>query len=102
MRAWLLWLLVLNLALQLPWAFHHGFYLPRMFVPVGELLALLAEVATAALYLLWLDLPPRVHPWVWLLVPTLGAVVLGLVGHLLSRGIRRQAPAASLGLLGEA
>lgn len=45
MRAWLLWLLVLNLALQLPWAFHHGFYLPRMFVPVGELLALLAVAA---------------------------------------------------------
>ncbi|MEQ5766820.1 ABC transporter permease [Halomonas sp. H33-56] len=68
----------------------------------GLMAALLAEVATAALYLLWLDLPPRVHPRVWLLVPTLGAVVLGLVGHLLSRGIRRQAPAASLGLLGEA
>ncbi|MBY5968445.1 ABC transporter permease [Halomonas denitrificans] len=68
----------------------------------GLMSALLAEVATAALYLLWLDLPPRFHLWIWLVVPLSGALILGAVGHLLSRGLRRQAPAASLGLLGSA
>ncbi|MGQ7245846.1 ABC transporter permease [Halomonas sp. V046] len=68
----------------------------------GLLAALLAELATAALYLAWLDLPARLHPSLWLLLPTAAALLLGLVGHGLSRGLRRQAPAASLGLLGEA
>ncbi|WP_346799172.1 FtsX-like permease family protein [Halomonas sp. Bachu 37] len=68
----------------------------------GFLAAILAELATAALYLFWLDLPPRLHWELWLLLPLGGAVLIGIIGHLLSRGLRRQAPAASLGLLGEA
>lgn len=67
----------------------------------GLMGALLAELAGAALYVAWLDLAPRPHPWLWLVLPLGGALLIGAIGHLLSRGLRRQAPAASLGLLGE-
>ena len=67
----------------------------------GLMGALLAELATAGLYLAWLDLAPRPHPWLWLALPLGGALAIGAIGHLLSRDLRRQAPAASLGLLGE-
>lgn len=67
----------------------------------GLMGALLAELATAGIYLAWLDLAPRFHPWLWLLLPLGGALLIGLIGHVLSRGLRKQAPAASLGLLGE-
>ncbi|WP_444999549.1 ABC transporter permease [Halomonas mongoliensis] len=67
----------------------------------GLMGALLAELATAALYLAWLDLTPRLHGWLWLALPLGGALLIGAIGHLLSRDLRRQAPAASLGLLGE-
>ncbi|MDI5890935.1 ABC transporter permease [Halomonas rhizosphaerae] len=68
----------------------------------GLMGALLAELATAGIYLAWFDLAPRVHWLLWLTLPPAGALLIGLIGHLLSRGLRRQAPAASLGLLGEA
>ncbi|MGO3700932.1 MULTISPECIES: ABC transporter permease [Halomonas] len=68
----------------------------------GLMGAVLAEVATAALYLYWLELPPRFHLTLWLALPLGGALLIGFIGHALSRGLRRQAPAASLGLLGEA
>ena len=68
----------------------------------GLMGALLAELATAAIYLAWFDLTPRLHPWLWLMLPLGGALLIGVIGHLLSRGLRRQAPMASLGLLGEA
>lgn len=68
----------------------------------GLMGAVLAEVATAALYLYWLELPPRFHLTLWLVLPIGGALLIGFIGHTLSRGLRRQAPAASLGLLGEA
>ncbi|SEL06418.1 ABC transporter permease [Halomonas daqiaonensis] len=68
----------------------------------GLMGALLAELATAGIYLAWFDLAPRVHWQLWLILPLAGALLIGLIGHLLSRGLRRQAPAASLGLLGEA
>ncbi|MDY7115079.1 FtsX-like permease family protein [Halomonas sp. SSL-5] len=67
----------------------------------GLMGALLAELASAALYLAWLDLTPRLHPWLWLALPLGGALAIGAIGHLLSRNLRRQAPATSLGLLGE-
>lgn len=67
----------------------------------GMMGAALAEGATAFLYHYWLDLPPHVHGWLWLVLPLGGALLIGVVGHALSRGLRRQAPAASLGLLGE-
>ncbi len=68
----------------------------------GLMGAVLAELTTAALYLYLLDLTPRLHLGVWLLLPIGGALLIGVIGHVLSRGLRRQAPAASLGLLGEA
>lgn len=68
----------------------------------GLMGAALAEVATALLYTYLLDLSPRPHFMLWLLLPLGGALLIGLIGHWLSRGLRRQAPAASLGLLGEA
>ncbi|MCA1770927.1 MAG: ABC transporter permease, partial [Halomonas sp.] len=67
----------------------------------GLMGALLAELATAAIYMAWFDLTPRLHVWLWLALPLGGALLIGAIGHLLSRDLRRQAPAASLGLLGE-
>ena len=67
----------------------------------GLMGALLAELATAAIYLAWFDLTPRLHLGLWLALPVGGALLIGAIGHLLSRDLRRQAPAASLGLLGE-
>nr|WP_300306312.1 FtsX-like permease family protein [Halomonas sp.] len=72
-----------------------------MGLAAGLLAVLLAEVAAAVLYLAWLDLPPRLHPLLWLTLPPSAALLLGCVGQWLSRNIRRQAPAASLGLLGD-
>jgi putative ABC transport system permease protein len=68
----------------------------------GLMGALLAELAAAAIYVTWFDLAPRFHWELWLALPLGGALLIGAIGHLLSRGLRRQAPAASLGLLGEA
>lgn len=68
----------------------------------GLMGALLAELATAGIYVAWLDLAPRLHPWLWIVLPLGGALLIGAIGHALSRGLRKQAPAASLGLLGEA
>ncbi|RBI65332.1 ABC transporter permease [Vreelandella sulfidaeris] len=68
----------------------------------GLMGAVLAELTTAALYIYLLDLTPRLHLGLWVFLPVGGAVLIGVIGHALSRGLRRQAPAASLGLLGEA
>ncbi|WP_017430867.1 ABC transporter permease [Vreelandella jeotgali] len=67
----------------------------------GLLGAALAELATALLSGYWLDLPVRFHGWVWLVLPPGGALLIGAIGHALSRGLRRQAPAASLTLVEE-
>ncbi len=67
----------------------------------GLMGALLAELAAAGIYAGWLDLAPRLHPSLWLGLPLGGALLVGLIGHGLSRSLRRQTPMASLGLLGE-
>ncbi|KFF48319.1 ABC transporter permease [Gammaproteobacteria bacterium MFB021] len=67
----------------------------------GLMAALLAEGAALGIYAGWLDLSPRLHLWLWLVLPFGGALLIGVIGHLLSRGLRRQAPVQSLGLLGE-
>src|SRR5690554_4205613 len=67
----------------------------------GLMGALLAELSTAGIYMLWLELTPRLHPWLWVVLPLGGALLIGAIGHALSRSLRKQAPAASLGLLGE-
>ncbi|WP_249979234.1 ABC transporter permease [Vreelandella olivaria] len=68
----------------------------------GLMGAALAELATAGLYLYWLDLTPRLHIGLWVILPLGGALLIGAIGHALSYSLRRQAPAASLGLIGEA
>ncbi|SDL92361.1 putative ABC transport system permease protein [Modicisalibacter muralis] len=68
----------------------------------GLMGALLAELAAAGVYVGWLDLVPRIHWLMWLVLPLGGALAIGVIGHALSRGVRRQTPMASLGLLGEA
>ncbi|BBI52084.1 hypothetical protein HORIV_45050 [Vreelandella olivaria] len=68
----------------------------------GLMGAMLAELTSAVLYIYLLDLTPRLHLGLWVLLPIGGALLIGVIGHALSRGLRRQAPAASLGLLGEA
>ncbi|GHC29815.1 hypothetical protein GCM10010082_24710 [Kushneria pakistanensis] len=67
----------------------------------GLLGAMLAEGVSALLYGVWLDLEPRVHLSVWLLMPLGGALLIGCIGYLLSTPLRRQAPMESLRLLGE-
>ncbi|KXS35191.1 MAG: hypothetical protein AWU55_3103 [Halomonadaceae bacterium T82-2] len=66
----------------------------------GLMAALLTELAAFGLYH-WLALPPRLHGLLWLVLPLGGALLIGAIGHGLSRGVRRQAPVTSLGLLGE-
>ncbi|MAM57643.1 MAG: ABC transporter permease [Salinicola sp.] len=66
----------------------------------GLLGAALAEMAALGIYG-WLGLVPRMHWLMWGIMPILGAGVVGGIGFLLSRGTRRQAPMASLRLLGE-
>jgi putative ABC transport system permease protein len=68
----------------------------------GLMGAALAEIATGALYVTVLDLAPRLHLGLWIVLPLGGALLIGFIGHALSHSLRRQAPAASLGLLGEA
>ncbi|WGI24158.1 ABC transporter permease [Halomonas alkaliantarctica] len=68
----------------------------------GLMGAVLAELTSAVLYIYLLDLTPRLHLVLWVFLPVGGALLIGVIGHALSRGLRRQAPAASLGLLGEA
>ena len=67
----------------------------------GVLGALLAEAAALGVYLLWFDLPPRLHWPLWVVLPVGGGVSIGVIGHLLTRRVRRQAPMESLRLLGE-
>ncbi|WP_233440353.1 ABC transporter permease [Modicisalibacter coralii] len=67
----------------------------------GLMGALLAELAALGIYAGFLDLAPRLHLWLWLVLPLGGALLIGVIGHGLSRGVRRQAPVESLGLLGE-
>ncbi|MHB0775684.1 ABC transporter permease [Halomonas sp. WWR20] len=67
----------------------------------GLMGALLAEAAAAGVYLGWLGMAPRWHWGMWLIMPLGGALIIGVIGHLLSRGVRRQTPMDSLRLLGE-
>lgn len=66
----------------------------------GLLGAVLAELAAVGIYA-WLGLTPRLHWLMWATMPPVGALAIGIIGFTLSRGTRRQAPMASLRLLGE-
>lgn len=62
----------------------------------GLLGAMLAEGAAVGLYSGWLGLPVVLHPWLWLGLPLIGAVLVGGLGFWLSREVRRQPPMAGL------
>ncbi|WP_251978858.1 ABC transporter permease [Salinicola avicenniae] len=66
----------------------------------GLLGAALAEAAAVGIYA-WLGLVPTLHVVMWLVMPLAGALIIGTIGFLLSRGARRRSPMASLRLLGE-
>ncbi|WP_405278439.1 ABC transporter permease [Cobetia sp. Ld8] len=62
----------------------------------GLLAAMLAEGAAVGLYSGWLGLPVVLHPWLWVLLPLAGGVLIGGLGFWLSREVRRQPPMAGL------
>jgi putative ABC transport system permease protein len=42
------------------------------------------------------ELPPRPHPWLWLVLPAAGALLVGLSGWLTTRQITRVPPMQSI------
>ncbi|HBJ27667.1 FtsX-like permease family protein, partial [Cobetia sp.] len=62
----------------------------------GLLAAMLAEGAAVGLYSGWLGLPVVLHPWLWVLLPLTGGVLIDGLGFWLSREVRRQPPMAGL------
>lgn len=88
--------LVTLFALQLAW-------LALAAAVVGALLGLLGQAGLLVILtnFLPLELPPRLHWPLWVVLPVGGGVSIGVIGHLLTRRVRRQAPMESLRLLGE-
>ncbi len=74
------------------------------FIALGVLAGLLAsvcaEVAMALIAERLFDLPPRLHPWLWLALPTAGALLVGMSGWLTTRHITRVPPLQSIRALG--
>ncbi|MFY9328097.1 MAG: FtsX-like permease family protein [Georgfuchsia sp.] len=66
------------------------------FIALGVLAGLLAgvcaEVAMALIAQHLLELPPRLHPWLWLALPPGGALLVGTSGWLTTRHITRVPP----------
>jgi putative ABC transport system permease protein len=46
------------------------------------------------------ELPLRLHPWLWLALPTAGALLVGMSGWLTTRHITRVPPMQSIRALG--
>ncbi|WP_350028327.1 ABC transporter permease [Larsenimonas salina] len=65
----------------------------------GVMAAVLVEGGTAALYAFWLDLPVRAHPLLWVGLPGVGMALVGGLGWVLGRDLRRQPPMTSLSQL---
>jgi putative ABC transport system permease protein len=59
-----------------------------------------AEIAMAVIADRLLDLPGRVHPWLWLALPTAGALLVMASGWLTTRHIARVPPMESIRALG--
>ncbi|MFN3716756.1 MAG: ABC transporter permease [Thiobacillus sp.] len=70
------------------------------FLALGMLAGLLAsacaEIAMAVLADRLFDLPGRVHPWLWLVLPTAGALLVAVSGWLTTRHITRVPPMQSI------
>lgn len=74
------------------------------FLALGVLAGLLAsacaEIAMAIIADRLFDLPGRVHPWLWLALPTAGALLVMASGWLTTRHITRVPPMQSIRALG--
>jgi len=70
------------------------------FIALGVLAGLLAsvcaEIAMALIAERLFDLPLRLHPWLWLALPTAGALLVGMSGWLTTRHITRVPPMQSI------
>ena len=60
--------------------------------------SLCAEIATALIADRLFDLPVRLHPWLWLVLPS--ALLVGMSGWLTTRHITRVPPMQSMRALG--
>jgi putative ABC transport system permease protein len=74
------------------------------FIALGVLAGLLAsacaEIAMAVIVERLFDLPVHLHPWLWLVLPPAGALLVGMSGWLATRDITRVSPMQSIRLLG--
>jgi putative ABC transport system permease protein len=70
------------------------------FIALGVLAGLLAsvcaEIAMALIAERLFDLPLRLHPWLWLMLPGAGALLVGMSGWLTTRHITRVPPMQSI------
>ncbi|MEE2731523.1 MAG: FtsX-like permease family protein [Pseudomonadota bacterium] len=70
------------------------------FFAIGALSGLVAgfgaEMARLAIYLKLLALPYTPNPWIWIIVPPLMGLVIGLAGQISSQRILKQSPAVAL------
>ena len=70
------------------------------FIALGLLAGLLAsacaEIAMALIAHRLFELPVRLHPWLWLVLPAAGALLVGLSGWLTTRHITRVPPMQSI------
>ena len=62
----------------------------------GLLASICAEVAMSIMSDRLFDLPPQLHPWLWLTLPVLGALIIGASGWLTTRHITRVPPMQSI------
>ena len=69
-------------------------------VLAGLLASVCAEIAMALIAERLFDLPLRLHPWLWLALPTAGALLVGMSGWLTTRHITRVPPMQSIRELG--
>jgi putative ABC transport system permease protein len=69
-------------------------------VLAGLLATVCAEVAMALIAERLFDLPPRLHPWLWLALPAAGALLVGASGWITTRHITRVPPMQSIRALG--
>ncbi|MDP2028490.1 MAG: ABC transporter permease [Thiobacillus sp.] len=66
----------------------------------GLLASACAEIAMALIADRLFDLPVRLHPWLWLALPAVGALLVGASGWLTTRHITRVPPMQSIRALG--
>ncbi|MHB8915083.1 MAG: ABC transporter permease [Thiobacillus sp.] len=62
----------------------------------GLLASICAEVAMAVIARRLFELPTQLHPWLWILLPVAGAIVVGVTGGWLTKSITRIPPMQSI------